>query len=126
MQKIIFTETQNGSFSLKFGAKDFGPKGMDICTFVLECKEHGLWMEFQGNLFDIFTRYELNAQYMNNSSKEKNLIRVYMEKGSCVVEAGTGALYDLLKEAAAEDLGTFRCKKPITFYWKGHQDSEVA
>lgn len=126
MQKINFTENQNGSFSLKFGAKDFGPKGTDICKLVLEAKEYGLWMEFQGNLFDIFTTYELNSQYLNNLSWEKKLIRVYLEKESCVVEAGTGALYDLLKESAAEDKGVFRCKKTITFYWRGNLDEAVA
>lgn len=126
MQKIIFTETDNGSYTLKFGVKDFGAKGLEVCKFSLESRTHSLWIEFQGNLFDLFTRYDLGKDYFNNSCKEKNLIKVYEDKGSCVVEARTGALYDLLKESAVDELGTFRCKKPITFYWKGHLDSEAA
>lgn len=119
MQKIHFTHNDHGYFSLKFGVKDFGPKGLDSRRFTLESKEHSLQMEFHGNLFDLFTRFELNADYFNNSCIERKVLKVYEENGSCVVEAGSGSLYDLLKESAAEETGTFRCKKPITFYWKG-------
>lgn len=129
MRKVIVRENQNGQFHLQqFGVSIAGAKGELPFSLLIESKNKDLHLEFSDvKLFDLFSRFDLKSSLFTSDQFElKDFVRVSFEANECVVEACGGALYDFFKERAASGKCMLRCARPISFYWRGNSDRDVA
>ena len=124
MKKLVIRE-QTGRFHLEnFGPEIAGAKGRETFSLVIESKGRGLHLEFpHATLHDLFTRFNLqSADFLRGEFVCPDFVRITEENGECVVEAGSGTLYDFFRERAAGGNCLLRAARPVSFYWRGTAD----
>jgi hypothetical protein len=129
MKRFFLKEEAAGKYSLRgFGEAIAGISGKQPFHLVIESKSRDLRLEFPDTcLFDLFTRFNCqDTAFRENRFSFENLVHVTMEERECVIEAGSGTLYDFFKERAASGNCVLNASRPISFYWKGNSDRDVA
>lgn len=129
MKRVFVREVGDGVFSLEnFGMYCAGRDGSQPFRLVVESKKRDLIMEFpETYLFDLFTTFDLqNPDFLANRFMRKNFLRMKVEGEECVIEAGSGTLYDFFKERAASGECSLHGPRPLAFYWTGNSDHEAA
>ncbi|MGE3262119.1 MAG: hypothetical protein AB7K68_10095 [Bacteriovoracia bacterium] len=129
MRRVFLKEEASGKYSLRgFGESIAGADGKRPFHLVIESRSRDLLLEFPETcLFDLFVRFDLNsAAYKENRFSCENFVHVTYEERECVVEAGSGTLYDFFKERAGTGRCALQSPRPIAFYWKGSSDQDAA
>ncbi|MGZ3652816.1 MAG: hypothetical protein ACXVB9_14325 [Bdellovibrionota bacterium] len=124
MKKLVIRE-QAGRYHLEnFGPEFSGEQGKEFFTLVIESKGRGLYLEFpHATLHDLFTRFNLKSpEFLRGEFICPDFVRVTEENDECVVEAGSGTLYDFFRERAAARNCLLRAARPVSFYWRGTAD----
>ncbi len=128
MKKLIIREMQGHYHLENFGSYYTGLDGRASFTLVIESPERGLSLEFpETTLFDLFARFNLrDNEFMEGRFSCRDFVRVREEGLECVVEAPCGTLYDFFKERTASGYCHLRSPFPLSFYWNGSSEREVA
>lgn len=128
MKKLVIRESKGQYHLENFGAYYTGSDGRATFTLVIESADSGLKLEFpEATLFDLFARFNLrDPDFMEGRYACPDFVKVTEQNGECLVVARCGTLYDFLKERTASGHCQLRSPRPLSFYWPGSAETDVA
>jgi hypothetical protein len=125
MKKLVVRE-RSGRYDLEnFGAAFAGADGRAPFSLVIESSDGRVRLEFpEASLYDLFTRFDLrDPQFLGGTFRFAELVRVHEREGRCVIEAGTGSLYDFFRERYAAGYCRVHAGMPVRFDRRGYSEA---